>query len=331
MRARWRGTAPPPRRAPANATARARAALPAHPRSHARAQATPTDGRSSCARPRDRVASATSSSRNACSRAGWSESVYAIRPTSLRSCASASSTRASRPSLLPVRDSVSIRSRIAASSRSRVWWARRVCSSDASSAASFARGIGQHVGLAFRVHAVVRQLLREPRRDCLRQRSVRLLRERFDRAFRIRSRAQHREPSIAVFDGRVDAGRQGTGRLLALVAEMLEIGADRGERGFALRALDLQPEAGFRNDMRQHACRSVEQTVVGDERAWHAAAAALTFAEIVKPQRQRLLGGERLAFGQRSRDLDRPAHDDRGADVEVGRLESLAPERRGQR
>ena len=74
-----------------------------------------------------------------------------------------------------------------------------------------------------------------------------------------------------------------------------------------------------------------EQPVVGDERARHAATAALAFAQVVEPQRQRFLERERFTLRQRCGDLDRPAHEDGGARIEVEPFELVAPERRRQR
>ena len=63
--------------------------------------------------------------------------------------------------------------------------------------------------------------------------------------------------------------------IVRAVAEVAQLGPDRRQRRLPLGALDTQPEARVRDDVRDRPGGCVEQAVEGEQRARAAAAALL--------------------------------------------------------
>ena len=186
-------------------------------------------------------------------------------------------------------------------------------------------------GQRFGVGAVVPELACEPRRDRLQQRRVGGLRERLHGAPRVGARGELGELPVACLERGVDSRRQRARARGARLAATLQVRADRRQRRLAFRAVHPQREPRVRHHVREHTRRGVEQAIVGDERARHAARAGFRLDEVVEPQRERLLRCHGIAPREGGGDLDRSADHQHGGHVEVGGRQPLAPERRRER
>ena len=246
------------------------------------------------------------STRRRCSRSGWSASVVATRAMSSLSCASASSTRASIPSgrawMLELLELACERGAALAGRSFRGAGVVELLRQRA----LMLRGLAQRVAQPFALRARLRQLLRQPRRNRLQQRGLRGLDDRVDGATRVGARGEPRELLVAVLEHGVDARREPGDVDRPAVAEVAQLGPDRGQRRLALGALDAQPEARVGDDVRERAGGCIEQAVEGEQRA-RAAPAARVPPRRGSAARARAISRARKARGVPARRRPRPA------------------------